>query len=245
MNREDMSCEHDGGFPSTAWNLIDGAKDRSGSAEMANRLLCRYWKPVYGFLRVRGYPVSTAEDLTQEFFLRLLERDWLCRADAHRGRFRTFLLTLLVRFLSDQGADRIRRQQHFERGIVPVSALRAEEPGGWEPAVQESPEAVFCESWARALLEHACQEVGRRYAAEGHGRWYAWFEEHVLGEGSRRTSQSALARRDGVSRDQVRYAVEQVKRSLEEKIRSELVGDGCGEDALDAEVRGLIDALGH
>lgn len=245
MNHEEMSYEYDGGFPSTAWSLIDGAKDRSGSAEMANRLLCRYWKPVYCFLRARGYPVSTAEDLTQEFFLRLLERDWLCRADATRGRFRTFLLTLLVRFLSDQGAQRIRRQQHFERGIVPVSALRAEQPGGWEPVVQESPEAVFCESWARALLEHACQEVGGLYAAEGRGRWYAWFEEHVLGEGRRHASQSALARRDGVSRDQVRHAVEQVRRRLEAKLRSELVRDGCGEDALDAEVRGLLDALGH
>lgn len=245
MDHNDTFTNHEGGFPTTAWSLIEQVQGSAGDAEATDRLLRRYWKPVYGFLRARGYPVSQAEDLTQEFFLRLLERDWLRRADAGRGRFRTFMLTLLVRFLSDQGQHRVRRQQLFERRIVSVSTLRAEQPSGWEPEVHATPEAVFEKNWVQSLLEHACEQVRSQCGVEGRGLWYHWFEEHVLGDGSRRTSKSVLARRDGVSRDQVRYGVQQVKHRLDQTIRHELLRDGCSEEALEDEVRSLIETLGN
>jgi DNA-directed RNA polymerase specialized sigma24 family protein len=243
MSHNDTSDDHDGGFPTTAWSLIDQAKDRSGSSDAVNRLIRRYWKPVYGFLRARRYPHAKAEDLTQEFFLRFLERDWLRRVDPKRGRFRTFMLTLLVRFLSDQSEHRIRRQERFEAGIFSISAQVADQWGGIEPADHLSPETVFLQQWATALLDHAREDVRGQCEQQGHARWYGWFEENVLAEAGSRRTKSELVRRDGVSRDQVRYGVEQVVHRLEQTIRRELAGEGCAEESLDEEVRDLMKML--
>jgi RNA polymerase sigma factor (sigma-70 family) len=240
MSHNDTFDDQHGGFPTTAWSLVDQAKLHRENAEAVNRLVRRYWKPVYGFLRARRYPHAKAEDLTQEFFLRFLERDWLRRVDPQRGRFRTFMLTLLVRFLSDQSERRIRRQERFEAGMISVSSLVSDQGGGIEPADHVLPETVFLQQWATALLDHAREDVRSQCDQEGHAHWHRWFEENVLAEPGARRTKSELARRDGVSRDQVRYGVEQVIQRLERTLRRELNADGCAEESLDAEVRELM-----
>src|SRR5438552_4149470 len=90
-------------FPTTAWGFIQSIKDCADVDYLPalNPFLAAYWKPVFCFLRARGYRLHEAEDLTQAFFLRFLERDWILKVDPQKGRFRTFLLTLLVRFVAD------------------------------------------------------------------------------------------------------------------------------------------------
>jgi RNA polymerase sigma-70 factor (ECF subfamily) len=96
-------------FPTTTWNMVLAAKDRqsAGYLDAMNRCIAGYWKPVFYFVRSRGYPLERAEDLTQEFFLQFMDREWIRRADPQRGRFRTFLLTVLVRFLSESPSRRM------------------------------------------------------------------------------------------------------------------------------------------
>lgn len=92
--------------------MIQAAQDRDDPAcmEATSRCIAAYWWPVFYFLRAKGYPLHRAEDLTQEFFLRFCQRGWIEPADPQRGRFRTFLLTILTRFLADQGTERAPRQ---------------------------------------------------------------------------------------------------------------------------------------
>src|SRR5438105_4219408 len=103
-----------GYFPSTHWSVVLAAGQRSNpAAQAALEQLCKaYWYPLYAFVRRRGYSPEDAEDLTQSFFARLLERDYVKQADRERGKFRTFLLTALSHFLADEW-DRAHR---FKRG---------------------------------------------------------------------------------------------------------------------------------
>ena len=124
-----------GDFPTTQWSLVLAAGDREAAAgNHALAELCRaYWRPLYTFVRRRGYPEEEAKDLTQDFFVMLLERDVIARVDRERGRFRTFLLVTLRNFLADQhdrntalkrggGAAHISFDEHG-RGDHDVAAL--------------------------------------------------------------------------------------------------------------------------
>src|SRR5215210_5880124 len=99
-------------FPTTRWTLVVAAADlQRKDARSALVSLCEiYWYPLYAYVRRRGYPADQAQDLTQEFFVRILDGRYLDRADADKGRFRAFLLTSLKFFLADE-ADRHRAQK--------------------------------------------------------------------------------------------------------------------------------------
>src|SRR5262244_4644331 len=108
-------------FPTTSWTLIIEA---AGGAEPESRkalvLLCEnYWYPLYAYVRRRGYPVDQAQDLTQEFFIRVLEGRYLDRADPEKGRFRSFILTSLKFFVADEG-DRQRAQKRGGGAVLPL-----------------------------------------------------------------------------------------------------------------------------
>src|ERR1700733_14138438 len=106
-------------FATTHWSVVLSAKDRDSHCSVAAlETLCRaYWPPLYAYVRRRGYSPSDAEDLTQAFFAWLLERKWLDRADQQRGRFRSFLLTSISNFLSNEW-DKARTQKRGGGRIV-------------------------------------------------------------------------------------------------------------------------------
>ncbi len=113
--------------------------------------------PVFYFLRARGYPLHRAEDLAQEFFLQFYQRGWIGRAEQQRGRFRTFLLTILTRFLSDQGPERCPRQRAFDEQLVTISVLLGDSDRSFEPPDNRTPEEIFMQQWARAVLARVQQ----------------------------------------------------------------------------------------
>ena len=158
-------------FPSTAWSMLEHAKSPDQAEVMAamNRFIVGYWRPIYRFLRAKGLRHETAEDLTQEFLLKFLDRDWLAKADASRGRFRNYLLSILKRFVADQGCDRAPRQRAFDQGLVPVSALVRDEERAFEPLHHELPEDVLHETlgprWSKRYAA-----TWRRGAGNGAGR---------------------------------------------------------------------------
>jgi RNA polymerase sigma factor (sigma-70 family) len=234
-----------GGFPTTAWSFIRAAQDPEHPeyVRAMNQFIARYWKPIYYFLRVKGHPRHRAEDLTQEFFTRFLERDWLRRADPERGRFRTFLLSVLVRFLSDQGDARAPRQKVFERRFVSVSSLLADEDRTWGPPAGETPEAIFMRQWAATLLADVRGRLRKLCGDRDHADWYDIFEA-AHGDGDS-TSQQRLAERFHLSRDQVRYALEQVQKWFVVLLRAE-VRDQVGSEAdVGDEIRELMTLLGR
>jgi len=234
-------------FPTTTWRFIQHLQD-SPEADLAalNGFITAYWKPVFCFLRARGYSLHQAEDLTQEFFLRLLERDWLHRADPQRGRFRTFLLTVLTRFLADQGPDRAPRQKAFETQVVSISSLISDQERTYEPPGDETPETIFMKQWAVGLLDKVREQLRQFYQTTGQPAWYELFATlHFAGQSEQRLSQQDLAERFGLTRDQGRYALEVVEKRFAHLLRRE-VGEQVGSDAeVGEEIRELLALLGR
>ena len=143
-------------FPTTRWTLVFAAGDpHRKEARSALVSLCEnYWYPLYAYLRRRGYPADQAQDLTQEFFVRVLEGRYLDRANPEKGRFRSFLLTSLKFFVADEG-DCQRARKRGGGVLVPLEFSSGEERYQREPAHDETPERIFERRWALSLLERS------------------------------------------------------------------------------------------
>jgi RNA polymerase sigma-70 factor (ECF subfamily) len=246
MASDEAPSRGSGEFPSTAWTFIRRVQEQhpDGSDPDFDRFLGSYWKPVFYFLRTRGLPLHEAEDVTQAFFLRFLEGDWLKKADQQRGKFRTFLLTLLNRFLSDQSARRSPRQEVFDRTIVSVQGLLGDAERTYEPADGETPEAVFMRKWAATLVDRVLKRLQQFYEAEGRAAWYKVFTAyHLVGPGENRPTQTILGARYGMTRDQVRYAWEVVEKRFEHYLRDEIGDEVAAEADIGDEIRELLQLL--
>src|SRR5579872_6431625 len=141
-------------FPTTRWTLVVAAGDAKGKeARCALVSLCEnYWYPLYVYLRRSGYSADEAQDLTQEFFVRVLEGRYLDRADREKGRFRAFLLTSLKFFVADE-EDRQRARKRGGGQLVSLEFSSGEERYQREPAHDETPERIFERRWALSVLD--------------------------------------------------------------------------------------------
>ncbi|MFH0911108.1 MAG: hypothetical protein V1918_06360 [Planctomycetota bacterium] len=154
-------------FRTTAWSIIATAQDHGSRdyEECLQHLCKRYWKPIYYYIRRRGVLHERALDLTQDYFTAFLEKDFLHSVDPARGRFRTFILTTLTRFLSKEYKKAHRRVPTVPLSITSPDAER--ELDRSELSDAETPEDVFNRSWARNLIE---QTVRRMQETCTHGK---------------------------------------------------------------------------
>src|ERR1051326_2370875 len=146
-----------GWFTTTQWSVVlaAGGRDPVQSLEALESLCSAYWYPLYAYVRRRGHEPADAQDLTQEFFARLLEKNWLADLEPEGGRFRSFLLTALNRFLANQ-YDRTRTlKRGGGRVFVPLDRDETEGRYLGEPACEETPERIFDRGWALTVLEQA------------------------------------------------------------------------------------------
>jgi RNA polymerase sigma-70 factor (ECF subfamily) len=220
------------------WSIVNAAKSQGSPKRLAaaNRCIAGYWKPVFYFLRARGYSFHDAEDMTQDFFTRFLDRDWIRAADGNRGRFRTFLLTILTRFVADQGPRRAKKQQTFDRHLVPISALVGDDERSYEPPTTETPDAIFMKQWAKAVIGQVQSELRAWAESKGRPDWHSIFDAHHFPPpGEPRPSQQALATKFAVTREQVKYAIEQMDAQFVETLRTVVVDQTGGGD-VDVEI---------
>src|SRR5690348_10304074 len=147
-------------FPTTRWTLVIAAGDlHRKEARSALVSLCEaYWYPLYAYLRRRGYPADQAQDLTQEFFIRVLEGRYLDRADPEKGRFRSFLLTSLKFFVADE-EDRRRAHKRGGGVVVSLEFSSGEVRYQREPAHEETPERIFERRWALSVLDRVIEKL--------------------------------------------------------------------------------------
>jgi DNA-directed RNA polymerase specialized sigma24 family protein len=165
-------------FPTTQWSLLAQASaSGQAAARQALEELCRrYWSPLHHFIRARGYGETEAEDLTQGFFLHLLEHSTLHRADQLRGRFRSFLLGALVRFLAD---ERDRRRAQKRGGGAELLSL--DEPGMEAAAPAEATLTLFDREWALAVLENALRGLEAEFITGGRRQQFAVLRRFLPG----------------------------------------------------------------
>jgi RNA polymerase sigma-70 factor (ECF subfamily) len=227
-------------FATTRWSLVLRASHDAASPALAD--LCeRYWLPLYAFARCKCHSLHEAQDLTQGFFVELLERDLLQRADPSRGRFRTFLLASFQHFLSHHW----QRQRAAKRGggRLPLSLdfRWADSHLAHEPATQETPEQRFERLWALQLLDAALEGVKLRYRTRGQQRVFDALKPFMVGEGDRPLAHAASEL--GISEGAAKVALHRLRSRYREALRAEIAGTLDNRDEIDDEIRRLFAAV--
>lgn len=231
-------------FRTTHWSAVLAAREPDAPAanEALERLCAAYWRPLYGFVRRSGRLPEEAEDLTQEFFARMLARRYLGLADPARGRFRTFLLCALKRFLADEW-DRQRAQKRGG-GARPRSleAIADDTLGMPEPADTRTPEAVYDRQWAETLLAEVLRRLELELTAAGKSAEYTVLKVFLTGDKGELSLAEAAARL-GLSELAVKSWVHRLRRRYAELVR-ETVADTLQDPRdLEDELRHLLAAL--
>ena len=161
-------------FQTTRWSLVQRANgDIDDEALQALAALCdSYWYPVYAYIRRSGHGAHDAEDLTQGFFTRLLEKGTLAQADPAKGRLRTFLLTCVRNYLHNEH-ERASAQRRGAHLLTSFDACWAEERFASEPADDLTPDRLYQRRWALTLLEFTLQVLEQEYSADGKRELFA------------------------------------------------------------------------
>ncbi len=231
-------------FPMTQWTVIltAGGMASPESAAALERLCRAYWYPLYAFVRRSGYSPTDAEDLTQEFFARLLEHNWVAHADRHKGRFRSFLLLAMKRFLAKEWQKAKTLKRGGQVRFVPLEFDRAETRYSQEPANPRTPEEVFEKHWAMTLLGTVLERLRGEYAGAGKGGLFEALEPCLIG---RRESQpyATLAGRLGMSEAAVKMAVHRLRERYRECLQEEIGQTVASTADVDEELRHLFRVL--
>lgn len=233
-----------GQFATTRWSRVLAAAGTPSvrSNEALAELCGEYWYPLYAYARRRGYDAEDARDLTQSFFVFLLEKDRVARADPSRGRFRTFLLTAMKNFVNGEWRKRAALKRGGGAPAVSIDLDAAEERYRLEPAHEMGPDAIYERRWALGLLDRAVDELRRQYEANGKGELFKALKGS-LGHDDGLLPYAELSRRLGQSEGALRSAVFRLRRRWQEQIRK-LVGDTVeDEQAIDEELRSLLASL--
>jgi len=231
-------------FTITRWSLILRAS-RPGSPEAAEALeiLCRtYWYPVYAYVRSRKYGPEDAQDLVQEFFAQLLEKNWLAGIEPEAGRFRCFLLTAVKHFLLNEYDRRTALIRGGGQLVLSIDEQLAEGRYTQEPVTNETPEKIFDRRWALTVLDQALANLRSELIDAGKGKEFG-----LLGQFLSREAEPGdyghIARQLGLSGSAVAVAVHRLRQRYREVLR-ECVANTMSEPLhVDEELRQLIAAL--
>jgi len=211
-----------GWFNTTHWSVVLAATHESapGAQEALERLCRTYWFPLYAYVRRRGHGPEDAEDLTQGFFARFLERESLTQVDREKGKFRSFLLASLNHFLSDE-RDRARAIKRGG-GQVPLSLDSQDAEGRYalEPADSMSAERIFERRWALTALEATRDHLRQEFEGAGKAERFAVLEAFLPGAQNASTYAEAAGEL-GVAVGTVKWEVHKLRQSYREILRAE------------------------
>lgn len=222
--------------------LTAGRNDTTGAQNALAKLCSIYWYPLYAYVRRRGHSPEDAQDLTQEFFARLLERNWLGRADQQRGRFRSFLLSAMNHFLADEW-DKARAQKRGGGQVhLPLQFDTAETRYGYEPADRVTPEQNFERRWALTLLDEVLRRLRLEYEQDGRAEWFAALHPCLIGD---RTAQpyAELAAKLGVNEGTVKATVHRLRQRYRQLLREEIAQTVAEPGEVDEELHHLFAVL--
>jgi RNA polymerase sigma factor (sigma-70 family) len=250
--RNPVSCESatpstplsGGVFATTHWTVVMAAGRRATpEADRALEELCRtYWYPLYAYVRRRGYSPPDAQDLTQEFFARLLDKHWIASADRDKGRFRTFLLTAMSRFLANEW-DRAHTQKRGGQAThLPLDAENAETRYEADLALPLTPDRLYDRHWAMTLLDRALTRLRTEQEQAGKAKEFAVLSPFLTAErGSIPYAEAAAKLR--LSEAAARQAVHRVRKRFREVFREEIIQTVAAPEEVDEEIQHLLAAL--
>jgi RNA polymerase sigma-70 factor (ECF subfamily) len=212
-----------GAFMTTRWSVVvrAGVGD-TGVGHVAFSELCSaYWTPLYAYIRRLGKSPHDAEDLTQAFFMQLLQKQWIAGADQAKGRFRTFLLVALKRFLANEWD----RQHALKRGgfnsMIPMDQALAESHYDEDLAHREQPDKVYEKQWAMALLERVMARLQAEYAETDRSVFFDALRGSLAKETSVPTYVE-IGERLGLTEAAVKMAVSRLRARYRELLRDDI-----------------------
>ena len=232
-------------FATTHWSVVLAAGQHvSPQAAAALEQLCRtYWYPLYAFIRRQGYGAEEAEDFVQGFFQRLLARDFLKKASRDRGRFRSFLLTLLKHFLGDERD----RQGALKRGgatvFVALEDEDAEARFQAELAVEDTPDHFFDRAWAQSVMRSAWGRLKAEHEADGKAEAFSRLKP-FLSRVARDGEYAELGQRLGANAHAIGMAVSRLRQRYRECVRTEIAHTVTTPVEVDEEMHYLLEVLG-
>ncbi len=235
---------HGGIFATTHWSVVLAAgEENTQQSAAALEQLCRtYWYPLYGYVRRRGHSPEDAQDLTQEFFARFLERESFSLADPARGRFRTFLLKSLQNFLTDDWKRVHRAKRGGNAFVLPLDGDMAEARHINELAETLTPERAYEEHWALTLLEQVLARMHEDYARAGKARLFEALQDLLWGVVAS-VSYAELAKELAMTEGALRVAVHRLRADYRERLRAEVAHTVSDPGEVDAELRHLISVV--
>jgi RNA polymerase sigma-70 factor (ECF subfamily) len=233
-----------GQFRTTHWSVVIRAgRDDSSQAGAALNELCEiYWYPLYAFARRQGSSPAEAEDLTQAFFARLFERNFVASADPDKGRFRAFLLTLFRRFLANEWNRQHRQKRGGYRTCLSVDAALAESRYGAEPVSGDPPDVLYDRQWALTLLEQVMRRLQAEYVESGRARLFERLEA-CLSRDETAWRYADIARELGVSEAAVKMAMQRLRARYRALLREEIAKTVASPKDVEVELSHLFSAF--
>jgi RNA polymerase sigma-70 factor (ECF subfamily) len=231
-------------FDTTRWSVVLAA--RSTDAPESKRALAElcesYWYPLYVFVRRQGYNAEDARDLTQSYFLELLEKGFLEKADPHRGRFRSFLLATMKHHLAHARRHERAIKRGGEHRIVSWIEADAEPRYAREGGAAESPERAYERRWAATIIERARRRIAEEMIREGREEQFQKLAP-MLGGGGEGKRYRELAEELGSSEAAIKMAVMRLRRLFGRYLREEIAHTVQDETEVDDELRYLLQTV--
>jgi RNA polymerase sigma-70 factor (ECF subfamily) len=231
-------------FNTTHWSVVvtatHGEDDRARAALTS---LCQtYWYPLYAYVRRRGHSAHDAQDLTQAFFAQILERQSLAKASRELGKFRTFILTALNRFLVSEWRQAKAQKRGGGRDLLSLDWAAAEERFDLEPSSHASPDKLFEKQWALTVLDDVLKRLEQEYQSAGRTELFTQLKQTLMG---RREAQpyNELAAKLGLSESAIKVNVHRLRKRYRELIRIELAATVEDPQEVEAELHYLFQVL--
>lgn len=228
-------------FSATRWTIVIGAADtRSPSAREALEQLCRtYWMPLYAYVRRHGHSPQDAEDLTQAFFAKFLEKNYIADVRRERGKFRAFLLTALKRFLANEWDHQHAQKRGGFQTFISIDKDLAESRFAPAQGKESQPDLVFEQQWATTLLEQVRTRLREECVAHGKGPQFEQLHGCLVKDASAQPY-AEIAARLSLTEAAVKMAVRRLRARYREILLEEVANTVASPDEVDEEIRHLF-----
>jgi RNA polymerase sigma factor (sigma-70 family) len=230
-----------GGFATTRWTIVMKASREStpGSREALSRLCEIYWPPLYSFARRQGHGVEQAQDLTQAFFARFLEKHDVQDADPARGRFRSFLLSSFKHFLANEYDRERAKKRGGGQVMIALEVDAAEARYSAEPADKLTPEALFEQQWAHGLVDRVTNMLRADLVKAGKEASFEQLKDLLMGE-KEPGGYASIARALGTTEGAVKVTVHRLRRKFRDLLRAEIAATVADDGEIEDEIRYLM-----
>jgi RNA polymerase sigma-70 factor (ECF subfamily) len=230
-------------FTTTHWSVVLAAQGPSPAAQAALEKLCHtYWRPIYGFTRRQGVGPEDAKDLTQGFFALLLERRDFDAVRKEKGHLRSYLLTSLKHFLTNEHNRAMAIKRGAGQRLIPLEDLHERERVGFDPSETLPPDEIYERRWALSVLDQVLARLADEYRAAGNIQLFDRLQKSLTNEPDRETP-AQTADEFGMTESAVRQASYRMRQRYRQLLREEIAHTVMALGDIEDELRHLVSVL--